>query len=161
MKKSLYFIFLILISVFGCQQSPENFNRIISQFEKVSIEGFEGYGIYQRGTDKESNRMIYVSKTLDTDTFRNSGNVVVAIDSTGQVQYTESKNTNFNLNIDSVKQIALLFNSLDINGLTIDYEGKAVIFLYSLEIPQLMYSPTNAEYEGWKRIKNSWYRRGR
>ena len=38
MKKSLYFIFLILISVFGCQQSPENFNRIISQFEKVSID---------------------------------------------------------------------------------------------------------------------------
>lgn len=149
------------MSVLGCRQSSENFNSIINQFDKTNIEGFEGYGIYKRGKDDKGNSLIYVSKTLNTDTFKNSGNVVVAIDSTGQVQYTESKNINFNLNIDTVKQVAILIDSLNANGLTIDYEGKALIFLYSLETPQLMYSPKNGDYEGWKRIKNSWYRRAR
>lgn len=147
--------------MFSCKQSDNNLNSFISQFNEVSTEEFKGYGVYERGKDEEGNRLIYVSKTLNTETFQNSGNVVVAIDSSGQVQYTDSETDNFNLDIDTVKQIAILLESLKINSLSVDYEGKVYISLYDSEQPQLMNSPKNENYQGWERIKNYWYRKSK
>lgn len=92
----------------GCTNESNKLNEFISEFNETKFGVLKGYGVYKRGLDAQGNTLVYLSRTLNSDEFSNSGNIVVAIDSNSQIQYTDSKADIFGLNVDTVEQVALL-----------------------------------------------------
>ena len=153
------FIFISYLLLVGCNSSNRE-QKIIESYDDVDFSVYEGMGAFQRGIDKKGNKLIYVSKTLNSDSFANSGNVIIGIDKNQNVNFIDSSSLNFGFNLDKAQAVALFMDTAEIFGFSASYDGKVYFSTYTFENTNLMRSnEENKNIDGWELIKGKWYKR--
>ncbi len=161
--KKIFWIVISVVIVTSCSV-PEAYLNFVQEHKQSNFQEYKGYGIFRRGDDGNGNSLIYISKTLDSDTFINSGNIIIAVDSTQEIVYLDSSYYKFDLNIDTLKNVAIFFNSLNISRFSADYNGNVYFSLFSFDRCDLMKvniesPPKDFKARDWKELDVGWYLR--
>ncbi len=161
--KKIFWVVVIVVITTSCSV-PEAYLNFVQENKQSSFEEYKGYGIFQRGDDGNGNSLVYISRTLDSDTFINSGNIKIALDSTNQVVFVDSSEYKFEVNIDTLKNVAVFFNSLNINVFSADYNGNVYFSLFTFDQCDLMKvnmksPPKEFKVKDWKELDVGWYLR--
>lgn len=162
LNKILLIICCALIAT-SCS-NPEAYLNFVQKHKQSNFQEYKGYGVFQRGDDGKGNRLIYISKTLNSDSFVNSGNIKIALDSSQQVVFVDSSEYIFDINIDTLKNIAEFFNSLNVNTFSVDYNGNVYFSVFSFDQCDLMKvniesPPKDFKPRDWKELDVGWYLR--
>ncbi len=162
LKKILLIAVCVVIAT-SCS-IPEAYLNFVQEHKQTSFKEYEGYGIFQRGEDGNGNRLVYISKTLNSDTFVNSGNIKIAIDTTQAIAYIDSSEYKFDFSIDTLKNIAIFFNTLNVNTFSADYNGNVYFSIYSFDQPDLIKvnmeaPPETFKVKEWRELDAGWYLR--
>jgi len=161
--KKIFWIVISVVIVTSCSV-PEAYLNFVQKHKQSNFQEYKGYGVFQRGEDEKGNRLVYISKTLNSDTFVNSGNIKIALDSSQQVVFVDSSEYKFDINIDTLRNIAEFFNSLNVNSFSADYNGNVYFSVFSFDRCDLMKvniesPPKDFKPRDWKELDVGWYLR--
>ncbi len=75
---------------------------------------------------------------MKRDTFVNTGNIKIALDSLQNIIYLDSSEYKFDLNIDTLKELTVFFTTLTVNTFSVDYNGNVYLSIFNFDKPDLI-----------------------
>ena len=157
----LFVLFKLIGDLTHDMPRKESYIYFIEKNKHRDFNKYLGYGIYSRGIDKNGNKIVYVSKTLNLDTFVNTGNIKFLIDTVNRIAGIDTSDLSLNLNIDTASKAALLFKSLRISSVGIDYNQNVYFSIYNFGDADLIKvgkeNPAKLKKEEWVEIVPYWY----
>lgn len=133
---------IIIISFFcsivsGCTNKERDYSfiyELINKLERIDSSELKGFSVTKRGVDNCGNDIIYISRTTSHNPFKNSGNIEVSINNSGQIVTLNDSEYDLRYEDSVIIQMVQLYNYLDVGFL--GFGLKNTIFIsFSLNEP--------------------------